>query len=190
MNKMPNQRGVSAVVVILVLLLLLILAGGGFFFYKQRLDATKNAPASASFKNIDLNEEVVLFLFKVVPRLYNRVAKLDTELSLIAEELDRIKALEAEYPAEKRTVASERLVWMQLRKELLLSAQYAKTAAEAYYVAYSVNSEKGKKLISEGIGDLLSGIDETLDASNQETRRLKTTTQQTALDRLKGLFSK
>lgn len=186
---MSNQRGISAIAVILVLLLLLILAGGGFFYYRQKMIAKENTPPSTSFENVDLNEEVVVFLFREVPSLYSRVARIDNDLVLIAEELDRIQALEEEYPSEKRTIASERMVWLQLQKELLLAAQTARTASESYYVAHSVNEEKGRVLVEENIEELLSRIDEILETAGQETVRLQKITEETLLDRLKGLFS-
>jgi hypothetical protein len=186
MPGMTNQRGVSAIAVILVVLLLLALCGAAFFVYKQKQQ--KNVPQFTTFDHVDLNEEVVVFLFQRVPRLYNRALQLNRELSLIADELERIAELEGQYPAEKQIISSERSLWTRLQKSLNLSVKSLKNASESYYVAYMVNSRKGKELIADEIDGLLSDIDEVLSESAEETRRLKTVTKQTALDRLKNLF--
>lgn len=183
---MINQRGISAIAVILVVLLLLALAGAAFFVYKQKQQ--ENLPQTTAFDHVDLNEEVVLFLFQRIPRLYNRVLQLNRELTLIEAELVRIEALEQQYPSEKRIIDSERNLWLRLQKKLDLSAQTLKSAAESYYVAYMVNSRKGQELIDENIGAVISDIEEVLSESGEETRRLKTVTNQTPMDRLKNLF--
>jgi hypothetical protein len=183
---MIDQKGVSAVAVVLVLLLLLVLGGGGFYFYKQKQG--QNLPQATTFDNVDLNEEVVVFLFQSVPRLYHRVVLLNNELALIATELERIDELQNEYPSGKRIIESERTLWLKLQKSLNLSVLSVKSAAESYYVAYMVNSEKGRELINENIGDLVADVDDVLQESSQETRRLKTVSSQTFMERLKGLF--
>ena len=182
-----NQRGVSAIAVILIVLLLLALGGGGFYVYRQKQAA--NFPQVTTFEYIDLNEEVVVFLFQRVPRLYNRFLRLNSELTLITAELERIDELEKQYPSEKRIIGNERALWLKLRKTLTLSVQTAKSAAESYYVAYMVNPQKGKELINEKLDDLISGIDGVLEESGSETNRLKTVSNQTLMERLKGLFS-
>ena len=183
---MIDQKGVSAIVLVIVLLLLLIIGGGGFYVYKQKQG--QNLPQATTFDNIDLNEEVVVFLFQTVPRLYHRVVLLNNELALISTELERIDELEGQYPSGKRIIDSERTLWLKLQKSLNLSVQSVRSTAESYYVAYMVNSEKGSELISENIGDLVSDIDGVLQESSQETRRLKTVSSQTLMERLKGLF--
>jgi len=185
---MINQRGVSAVAVSLVVLLLLVLVGGAFFVYRQM--QSENLPQATAFDHVNLNEEVVVFLFQYVPRLYNRALQLNNELELIAAELERIDALEEQYPSEKRIIESERTLWLSLQKKLNLSVQSLENAAESYYVAYMVNSRKGKELISENIGDLVSEIDGVLKESGEETRRLKTVSPQTFMERLRGLLNR
>jgi hypothetical protein len=183
---MIDQKGVSAIAVVLVLLLLLILAGGGFYAYNQK--QSENFPPTTTFDNVDLNEDVVVFLFQTVPRLYTRVVLLNNDLTLIAAELERIDELQDEYPSGKRYIETERMAWIKLQKNLTLSVQSAQSAAESYYVAYMVNNEKGRELISDNVGDLVSDIDDALKESGQETRRLKTVSNQTLMERLKGLF--
>ena len=183
---MTSQRGVSAIAVILIILVLLALGGGGFFVYKQK--QLENLPQATAFDRVDMNEEVVLFMFQNIPRLYHRTVRLNNELVLIADELERIEALEEEYPSEKRIIESERTLWLKLQKELNLSVQSLKSGAESYYVAYRVNPQKGKELISDNIDDLISDIDDVLEESGRETRRLKTVATRTFMDRLKDLF--
>ena len=183
---MINQRGVSAIAVILIILVLIALGAGGYFFYKQKQN--ENVPQFTTFDHVDLTEEVVVFLFQSVPRLYNRIVLLNNELTLIAAELERIDELESQYPSGKRIIENEKTLWMKLQKDLNISVRSAQNAAESYYVAYMVNPKKGKELINEDLGDLVSGIDKVLEESNQETRRLKTVSNQSFLERVKGLF--
>jgi uncharacterized protein HemX len=183
---MTNQRGVSAIVLILLVVLLLALGGGGFFVFKQKQQ--QNQPPATTFEHVDLNEEVVTFLFQRAPGLYKRVLQLNNELSLIAAELERIDELEQQYPSEKRTIHSERSLWTGLQKRLNQSVKSLKKDAESYYVAYMVNSAKGLELINENVDDLLSDIDDVLSESGTETGRLKTVSKQTPMDRLKNLF--
>jgi hypothetical protein len=186
MPGMTHQRGSSAIAVILILFLLLALGAGAYFFYKQK--QKENFPQSTTFDYVDLNEDVVVFLFQSVSLLYNRTVQLNSELTLIAAELKRIDELENQYPSEKRTIEEERKLWLQLQKKLELSVQSLKAAAESYYVAYSVNPSKGRDLIRENVRDLVSDIDDVLKESNTETRRLKSTSSRSPLDRLKDLF--
>ncbi len=190
MTDMMNQRGISAISIILILLILAALAFGGVYIYRQKLTQEQNLPQVTSFEYVDLNEDVVVFLFRSVPLLYNRIARLNNELTLIDAELERIKTLENEYPSQKRIVESERVLWLKIRKDLTLSVQSAQSAAKSYYVSYSVNSEKGRELIRENVGPLIDDIDKVLKESNEETRRLKTSSKQTFMERLKGIFQK
>lgn len=183
---MLNPKGVSATALILVLLLLLVLAGVSFFVYKQKQE--QSLPQTTTFDNVDLNEEVVIFLFQRIPSLYRRVAQLNNELALIAAELERIDELEAAYPSGKRIIGTERTLWIKLQKDLNVMVQSTRSSVESYYVAYMVNNEKGKELISEDVTDLIADIDKVLVASNEETRRLKTVSSQTFMEKLKGLF--
>jgi len=183
---MPNQKGLSAIAVILVLILLLALGGGGYFYYKQKQE--KALPPQTTFDYINLNEDVSVFLFQRIPRLYTRVLQLNGELTIIAAELERIGELENEYPSGKRIVQAERAVWVKLQKSLLASVQSTEKNIESYYVAYMVNRETGKELINGSIEELLSRIDEVLETSKKETRRLKVVKDQTVLEKLKALF--
>lgn len=186
MTGMINQKGGSAIAVTLILFLLLALGAGVFILYKQKHD--QNTPRATTFDYIDLNEEVVMFLFQSVPLLYNRTVQLNNELTLISDELKRIDNLENRYPSKKQIIAEERKLWLALQKKLNLSAQTLKNTADSYYVAYSVNPKKGKELIRENMKDLVSDIDDILRESNSETRRLRSSSSRTVMDRLKDLF--
>lgn len=183
---MSNQRGGSAILVILVLVLLLALGGGGYFYLQQKQQQA--LPPLTSFDHIDLNEEVVVFLFQKIPRLYSRIVQLNVELAAIAAELERIAVLEDEYPTGKRYVQAERSMWLKLQKSLETSVMTLEKRIESFYVAYMVNQEKGKTLIIESLEDLLSKTDSVLTESQNETRRLKVQTSTSLIDRLKGLF--
>ena len=183
---MTNQKGASAVLFILVLILLLAVGGGGYYVYKQKLSET--LPPRTAFDHINLNEDVIVFLFQKIPGLYSRIAQIDTELTLIASELERIGELENEYPSGKKYVVSERAVWIRLQNSLQTSVQFAQKTIDSYYVAYMVNSEKGAELINESLNDLLSRLDEVLAQSKKETKRLKVVKDRTLMERLKALI--
>lgn len=185
---MNNQRGISALVLILIIFILLVLVGGGFIVFKQKQSA--NYPKVVTFDHVDLNEEVVVFLYQQIPGLYNRISQLNNELTLISGELERIESLENEYPSGKQFINDERSLWMRLQKELNTSLQSVHDASESYYVAYMVNPLKGKTLISENSEDLLERIDNVLAATLAETGRLKTVSNQTVTEKLKNLFRK
>lgn len=186
MPQMVNQKGISALAAILIVVILLALGGSGFFIYKQK--QSRNLPPSTSFEYVSLNEDIVTFLFNYIPRLYNRIAKLNNELTLIAGELERIDELENQYPSGKRIIADEKALWMSLQKDLNHTLLSARNEAERFYIAYMVNNQKGKELIDENLDALVADIDETLETSTGETRRLKTVSNQTFVERLKGLF--
>lgn len=183
---MPNQRGLSAIAVILILVLLLVAGGGAYFFYMQK--QKQSQPPLTTFDHIDLNEDVSVFLFQRIPRLYTRVLQMNTELSLIAEELERIRELENEYPSGKRIVQTERAGWLKLQKSLQAVVLSTEKKVESYYVAYMVNKERGRELIIDSLDDLLSQIDDVLETSKMETKRLKTGRKQTFVEKLKALF--
>ena len=168
---MKNQNGVSAIVLILVLILLLGLAGGGFIAY-QRLQ-NKNQPPVTAFEHMNLKEDVVLFVYNVIPALYNRLFWLNTEITLIDRELDRLGALENDFPAQKKVVKTERSLWRQLRKNLAMETSSAEKKADSFYVTYMVNKEKGKALINENLDLMLERIDTLLETTRKETDRLK-----------------
>ena len=182
----PNQAGLSAIVVILILILLLALGGGGYFVYQQK--QARALPPQTAFDYINLNEDVTLFLFQRIPRLYSRIRQLNTELTMIATELERIGELENEYPSGKRIVQAERNVWVKLQKKLQVIVQSTEKKVESYYVAYMVNKETAKELINESLDGLLSQVDDILEMSKKETRRLKVVTKQTFMEKLKALF--
>jgi hypothetical protein len=183
---MPNQKGLSAIVVVLLLILLLALGGGGYFVYKQKQE--KALPPRTTFDYINLNEEVSVFLFHNIPRLYTRVLQLNTELTMIEAELERIGDLENEYPSGKRIVQAERAIWVKLRKNLRTVVQSTEKKVESYYVAHMVNNETAKELINDSLGELLSQIDGALEISKKETRRLKVVKNQTVMEKLKAIF--
>ena len=183
-----NQTGLSAIALLLLLLFLITLGGVGYFVYKQKQAQT--LPPQTTFDHINLNEEISSFLFQRVPRLYSRVLQLNTELTLIAAELERIGELESEYPSGKRIVQAERVNWVILQKKLQAVVLTTEKKAESYYVAFMVNRETGKERINEGLEGLLSQINDVLEISKMETRRLKVVTDQTLLGKLKAIFRK
>jgi hypothetical protein len=189
MQLMPNNnRGLSAVVILLVLILLLALGGGGYFVYKQKQAQT--LPPQTTFDYLDLNEEVAVFLFQRIPSLYSRVRQLNIELTVISEELERIGELENEYPSGKRIVQAERVNWTNLQKKLRAIVQSTEKRVESYYVADMVNKETSKELINKSLDGLLSQIDDALEKSKEETKRLKVVTDQTFIGKLKAIFKK
>lgn len=183
---MPNQKGLSAIVIIVVLILLLAVCGGGYFVYKQK--QKQSLPPLTTFEYINLNEDVSVFLFQRIHRLYARVLQLNMELTMIAAELERIGDLENEYPSGRRIVQAERAVWVKLQKNLQNVVQSTEKKVESYYVAYMVNKETGKELINESLEELLDRIDDVLGTSKKETRRLKVVTDQTLMEKLKALL--
>ena len=183
---MLNQKGMSVIAIVLVLILLLALGGGGYYFYKQKQKGS--LPPQTTFDHIDINEDISIFLFERIPRLYTRVLQLNTELSLIAAELERIGELENEYPSGKQIVQTERAGWLKLQKSLQAVVQTAEKKIKSYYVAYMVNKETGKEMINDSLDELLSQIDDVLETSRKETKRLKVVKEQTFMEKLKAIF--
>jgi flagellar basal body-associated protein FliL len=182
-----NQDGLSAIVIILVLIILLGLAGGGFIAFQKA--QKKNQPPMTSFEHIALKEDVVTFAFAVVPALYNRLVWVNTEITLIDKELDRLSTLENDFPSQKKVVKAERAMWVQLRINLSGEASSAEKKADSFYVAYMVNKQKGKEVINENLEELIERIDEILEAARKETVRLKIIHKKTLMDKIKGLIS-
>lgn len=185
-NLRKHQNGLSAIVLILVLVLLFGLGAGGFIAY-QHLQNKNRLPAT-SFEHIGLKEDVVIFTFKVIPTLYNRFLGLNTEISLIDKELDRLSALETDFPSQKRVVKTERAMWAQLRKNLSVEASTAEKKTDSFYVTYMVNKQKGKEFINDNLELLLERIDATLEEARKETRRLKNIQKKTFMDKIKSLM--
>lgn len=182
-----DQKGLSAIILILILILLAGLAGGGFFAY-QKLQ-NKNRPPATSFEHIGLKEDVVTFTFNVIPGLYNRFFWVNTEITLIDKELDRLSTLESDFPNQKRVVKTERAMWVKLRKNLFVEASTAEKKTDGFYVTYMVNKEKGKEAINENLELILERIDLVLEETRKETSRLKVVQKKTLLDKIKGMIS-
>ena len=186
---MPNNnKGLSVIVVLLLLILLIAVGGGGYFVYKQK--QARTLPPQTTFDYLNVNEEIALFLFQRIPSLYSRVRQLNTELTIIAAEMERIDELENEYPSGKRIVQAERNVWVKLQKQLQAIVQATEKKVESYYVAYMVNKVTSKELINESLDGLLSQIDNVLEISKKETKRLKVVKEQTFMEKLKALIKK
>ncbi len=183
---MQSQRGVSAVVLLIVLIVLLVAAGAGFFVLKSR--QTRDLPPQVAFTHINLNEQVVTFVFDKIPALYPRLLRLNREMTLVKGELERIAALENDFPDQKRFIRPEQVLWTSIEKRLAQAAATAEKRVEAFFVAYALNAEKGHALIQEEMESLAAALDEAIEISRAETSRIRVSTPKTPVDRLKDLL--
>jgi flagellar basal body-associated protein FliL len=167
----PNHRGMSLVVILIIVVFVIGLGAGGFFFFKMKAKK-EQLPTKAAVPFANMDEKLIGFTFSILPTSYQKIVDINKEIGLIDTELSRLNDLEAQYPQQKNIISKERAIWDRTKKSLLNVMQIFEKNIETFYVAYSVNPEKGKELIETKKTELETTADQILQASRTETARI------------------
>jgi hypothetical protein len=166
-----NHRGMSLVAILIVVFLVVGLGAGGFFFFKMKVKKGQ-LPTKAAMPFANMDEKLIGFTFTILPTSYQKLVDINKEIGLIDAELSRLNDLEAQYPQQKSIISKERAIWDRTQKSLLNVMQIFEKNIEMFYVAYSVNPEKGKEMIETKRAELETAADQVLQASRTETARI------------------
>ena len=125
-----------------------------------------------NLSKLQLKEDIISFTFKKAPKIYSGLIRLDNEIVLIDNELERLKEIENEFPRQIRIIIVERGNWKKVKNELLASFASLKREVEKIYVTHLVNKEKGSKLIGKNMKSLVETVNKALESSSAHTKRL------------------
>lgn len=171
-SKMTDNKG-SATIIILIILLALLGAGGYFGYTQFYLKKNTTGTFTTDLAHISLKEEILLSTYEKLPDVYFGLVDINNELLIINKEIDRLSAMEKEYPQQIDIISAEKNIWNSVRQDISDTVDTLKKDIETLYVAYRVNQEKGQKRIDEKKNQLQEAIRKTLESSQLKTRRLK-----------------
>jgi hypothetical protein len=149
----------------------------------------KDRKLKGELSQVQLNKDIILFASKAIPRIYSGIVKIDNEIRLIDEELERLLKIESRYPRQQKIVALEKANWKKIQGNLLKELAVLEKNVEEIYVTYMVNKKKGKTLIQEKTEPILSTINDAIKASSPHTRRLKPAPKKSFVAKIKEKFS-
>ena len=142
-----------------------------------------------TLSKIPLKENILSFTFRMLPKLYSGLVRVNDDIVLIDRELERLKQIETEFPRQQRIVSAERTNWQRIQKGLLTTIGRLETEIETVFVTYLVNAEKGKKLIAEQRKSLVTTLYKAIEEASPQIRRLKPVVKKSPLDKLKKKIS-
>jgi len=166
-------------------LLLAGLAAGGWLAYTHFFQSDyPKAPLSY----VDLDDTVLRFTWSQLPQVYAHMVSANAELDLMENEIDRIRRVGKAYPRQAKIVAPEIKRWEKNVHRLSGQLRRFQGQAEALYVTFRVNPEKGRNAIREKGQNLASSMQEVIADVRGQTAPLKKA--RVAPDGVKGVISK
>ncbi len=163
--------------IMLFLIFLCIVSAAGFFAYKKFF-AIKGKDAarqytSVKLKYISLPDEILEFTFNKFPSLYTSFLNFNSDILLVDKEIARIKNIGKRYPLNKNIADKEEKIWNKARDKGLKNFEKIEKKAEAVYVLFQVNRDKGIEKINEEKKNLESAAKEALKPLDALTEKLK-----------------
>ncbi len=161
-------------IVILLLLLALGIASGVVYLLYFNKSSETNQYKPITLAHVSLPDEVLEFSFNFFPDLYVSLLMYNKETILLADEINRIEAVAAQYPDQKRIADKEKKTWESAKKRLAKSFEKIQKKIESLFVAYKVNPDAGIIRVNEEKEDLALTAREALGPSMDLTQRVKT----------------
>lgn len=152
------------------LTLLVTLAVGGWFTYTIYFQSDY---PKRTLAYVDLDDAALRFTWAQIPGVYGHMVSANAELTLMDNEIDRIKDVRKKYPRQKKIASSEIMRWEKSMKKLTGQLNRFQNQVEALYVTFRVNPEKGRTAIYEKSRDLTSSMREVLEDVEIRTAPLK-----------------
>ena len=183
-----KKRGKMAMI---GLVLLAATAAGGWIAYKTFLQSDY---PKETLTHVDLAEPVLRFTWEQLPSVYSYLSRADRELTLMNDEIERIKGVGKSYPRQDKIATTEAKRWEKSVGKLTGQLYRFQSQVEALYVTRRVNPEKGQQAIYEKRSDLAAAMDEVLvdvqlqTAPLKEAQRLRPKGIQGILKQLKDRF--
>ena len=157
-------------VALLGLVLLLAITAGGWFAYKTFLQSDY---PKEKLTHVDLSEPVLRFTWERLPSVYGYLTRADRELTLMNDEIERIKGVGKSYPRQDKIATAEAKRWEKSVEKLTGQLSRFQSQVEALFVTHRVNPEKGQKAIYEKGSDLAASMDEVMVGVQLQTAPLK-----------------
>ncbi len=186
-SKGNSECGKVGIVAILFILIFITI-GLGASYVGVKLWWAKNQPRS-QLTATKVSADVLHWSFRQLPELYSKTIALDDMISLLDNELQRLKELGKEYPDQQEIVAEESANLKEKRDELTAVLVETAKSIESIYVAYKIDVRKGQsKIGSKEIYDLGKKLTATLKSHSRMVSRIKSQNPEKWADKIKKLF--
>ncbi|WP_139786644.1 hypothetical protein [Desulfamplus magnetovallimortis] len=162
---------------IFILMLLAAVAIAGFVVYRiyfKKADTATAGYAQQELVNITLPEEILRFSYDFMPAIYDSLRTFNSEVILLENEIERIKAIAEQYPDQKKIAEKEIKIWEKEKDKMKKAYEKIETKVEALYVSYRVNQDAGLQLVDEQKAEIAQSAQDALTGSLALTERLKT----------------
>ncbi len=173
----PKKKKRFSIKKILFLFLVLgAIGAAGFFVYSTyftKPDPNQRIYSPVALSHVNLPQEMLKFSFDHFPDVYDSLIIFNNEVNLFDREIQRIEAISAQYPEQKKITDSQKKVWDKgkntLKKEFLKLEKPIKET----YVLYRVNQTQGQTQIQERSKDLSDMARAALKTAQEQTAPLK-----------------
>ena len=173
-----------------IVVIIVLTSAVGTFMVRSASRSQNKKGELQPLPKVQLKEDIVAFVFGALPDIYAGLFRINREIILIDNELERLEEIEAEFPRQKNIVSAEKSNWKQIQRSLFTALSAIEKDIENIYVTRLVNKAKGKELIDQKKEFLEKAVTDALNASAPHTGRLTVDEKKTAFDKLKGkLFS-
>lgn len=187
----PKKKRFSIKKILFVFLVLGAIGAAGFFVYSTYFtepDPNQRIYTPVALPHVNLPQEMLKFSFDHFPEVYDSLVIFDKEVNLFDREIQRIEAIGAQYPEQKKITDSQKKVWDKgkntLKKEFLKLEKPIKET----YVLFRVNQAQGRTQIQERSKDLSDIAQAALDTAQEQTAPLKALAPKAPEGLLKGTF--
>lgn len=159
--------------ILFILMFLIAMAVAAAVVYRLYFIKDENAYIKRDTPHVSLGDEIISFIYYFMPETYGILMDFNTEVTLLNQEIERIKALGETYPAQKKITEKELKSWEKTKSNVLKNFAKIEQQLEALYVSYRVNEEQGHAQVEALKIDLARSAKEALLPSMELTKRLK-----------------
>lgn len=172
----PKKKRFSIKKLLMILVVLIILGGGGYagylFFFAEK-DPDQRVYSNTPLTHLTLPKEMLRFSFDHFPGLYDAFLVFEAEANLFDAEIQRIEAIAAKYPDQKKIAEAQKKIWEKGKNTLLKEFARFEKPVKEIFVLFQVNPEQGRAQIDARSKELATSAQAALKTAQEQTQTIK-----------------
>ncbi len=154
--------------ILFIIFLLVVFSVSGLFAYIYYFKDDYK-PVNSEFFDIPIKTD--LFFSEKSPDINISLKEADYELQKIRDEIEKIKALEKEYPEQKKITQKKFLYLKKLDASVKKEINAIITKLNDIYVQFKVNPETADKFIEQECKKIAAELKKLIDSTKEETKK-------------------
>lgn len=161
-----------------------LLALGGLFGIGFTVYVFLFAKSPGKIKKATLPKEILVFTYKQMPEVHAGLVTINDEIVITEKEIERINAIEKQFPDQNTITGSEKKIWEGNLASLSKFMAQLEKEIQIVYVSFRVNQETGATLIESRKEELKQSVESVSVPSKELTDKLR------AREEAKGFLEK